>query len=57
MEGLLHMFAKKLKKDSNIYILNYYTAGLILFGERSAVSRQSLRTVRWNVVFPNVLLF
>lgn len=45
MEGLLHLFAKKLQKGNNMYILNHYTAGLILFGERSQLSRQSLRKV------------
>ncbi|XP_019215488.2 uncharacterized protein LOC109202448 [Oreochromis niloticus] len=57
IEGLFHCLAKKEQKG--IYIMNHYTAGLILFGDRTQLSRQSLRNVNFDryqaiVMFVNI---
>ncbi|CAB1427546.1 unnamed protein product, partial [Pleuronectes platessa] len=45
IEGLLQLEANQLQDGKNLYILNHYTAGVILFGMRELVARQSLSKV------------
>ncbi|XP_028988701.1 uncharacterized protein LOC114845072 isoform X2 [Betta splendens] len=45
IEGLFHVAAHKLNILSKIYILNHYTAGAILFGDRTQLSHYSLPKV------------
>lgn len=45
IECLLHHTANELQVGSSIYILNHYTAGVILFGKTDEVRRNSLSKV------------
>ncbi|CAK6964417.1 uncharacterized protein LOC115582046 isoform X2 [Scomber scombrus] len=45
IQGLFHSSACKFNVVDSIYSLNHYTAGVILFGDRTAVLRQSLSKV------------
>lgn len=45
MEGLLHLYANQLNLGQTIYVMNHYTAGVILFGEGEEVRKHSLRGV------------
>ncbi|XP_034552170.1 LOW QUALITY PROTEIN: protein mono-ADP-ribosyltransferase PARP9-like [Notolabrus celidotus] len=42
IEGLLHLAANQLQMGNHIYILNHYSAGGILFGERQQVAQGEL---------------
>ncbi|KAI4798480.1 hypothetical protein KUCAC02_022031 [Chaenocephalus aceratus] len=42
IEGLFHLYASQFNTGNTIYILNHYTAGIILFGERTQLSRHGL---------------
>ncbi|XP_060889321.1 uncharacterized protein LOC132961604 isoform X2 [Labrus mixtus] len=50
MEGLFHLYANELHLGNTIYILNYFTAGIILFGKRDQRSRHSLS----RFIFPEI---
>ena len=45
MEGLFHLYANRCQLRNSIYLLNHYTAGVILFGERNIMRRHSLPRV------------
>ncbi|CAL8324290.1 unnamed protein product [Gadus morhua 'NCC'] len=42
MEGLFHLNANQCQRGQSIYLLNHYTAGVILFGERDQMRQHSL---------------
>ncbi|KAF3833239.1 hypothetical protein F7725_026904 [Dissostichus mawsoni] len=42
IEGLFHLYASQFNTGNTIYILNHYTAGIILFGQRTQLSRHGL---------------
>ncbi|XP_027132023.1 uncharacterized protein LOC113744953 [Larimichthys crocea] len=53
MEGLFHLFAKQLNLGRAIFLLDHYTAGVILFGTSDRVRQHSLRKYTgsyWSVV-------
>nr|XP_020481286.1 uncharacterized protein LOC109975125 isoform X3 [Labrus bergylta] len=50
MEGLFHLYANELHLGNTIYILNDFTAGIILFGKRDQRSRHSLP----RFIFPEI---
>ncbi|KAG7999846.1 hypothetical protein GBF38_001902, partial [Nibea albiflora] len=43
MEGLFHLYAKQLNLGRAIFLLDHYTAGVILFGTADRVRQHSLR--------------
>jgi len=45
MEGLFHLYAKQLHPGRAIFLLDHYTAGVILFEEADTVRQNSLRRV------------
>ena len=45
MEGLFHLNANQCQRGQSIYLLNHYTAGVILFGERDQMRQHSLPRV------------
>ncbi|XP_038156924.1 uncharacterized protein LOC119793751 [Cyprinodon tularosa] len=45
IEGLLHVFAHTFNVMDKIYLMNHYTTGCILFGDRTKLHQQSLRKV------------
>ncbi|CAI5697275.1 uncharacterized protein LOC109195772 isoform X2 [Oreochromis niloticus] len=48
IESLLHHWAIRLNLGNNIYIMNHYTSGVILYGERELIRRQSLSKVNFD---------
>ncbi len=46
IERLFHLAANEFDMEKTIYIMNHYTAGVILFGERAQLVRQKLSKVR-----------
>lgn len=61
IEGLLQDMVNQYNLANTVYILNHYTAGVILFGEREQIRRQSLTKVCmfvwwwwWGGAFSNV---
>ncbi|RVE61261.1 hypothetical protein OJAV_G00168980 [Oryzias javanicus] len=48
IEGLFHQSCNEFKMTNSIYILNHYTAGVILFGDRTELSRQRLSKVNFD---------
>lgn len=45
IEGLFHLAANEFEMEKTIYVMNHYTAGVILFGERAQLVRQKLSKV------------
>ncbi|XP_016405730.1 uncharacterized protein LOC107738494 isoform X1 [Sinocyclocheilus rhinocerous] len=45
IEALFHIAANELEMGNSIYILDHYTAGVNLFGERPQLARQSLSKI------------
>ncbi|KAF3849403.1 hypothetical protein F7725_015900 [Dissostichus mawsoni] len=48
IECLFHIHAHKCELGTRIYILNHYTAGVILFGEREEVRRHTLSKIHFD---------
>lgn len=44
---IFHLSASQFNIGKTMYILNHYTAGVILFGERTELRRHSLSKVMW----------
>ena len=45
IKSVLHHTARKLNLGSTIYVLSHYVAGVILFGKREEVRRQTMSKV------------
>ncbi|XP_062267668.1 uncharacterized protein LOC133973671 [Platichthys flesus] len=48
IECLLHHFSNELHLERMIYILNHYTAGVILFGNREQIRRNTLSKINFD---------
>ncbi|XP_028301308.1 uncharacterized protein LOC114462571 [Gouania willdenowi] len=48
IEGLFHLSASQFNVGNSLYLLNYFTAGVTLFGERSHLRRQGLSKINFN---------
>ncbi|KAJ4929792.1 hypothetical protein JOQ06_018813 [Pogonophryne albipinna] len=48
IECLFHIHANKCKLGTRIYILNHYTAGVILFGKREEVRKHTLSKIQFD---------
>ncbi|KAF3834545.1 hypothetical protein F7725_027103 [Dissostichus mawsoni] len=48
IECLFHIHAHQCELGTRIYILNHYTAGVILFGEREEVRRHTLSKIHFD---------
>ncbi|XP_041847384.1 uncharacterized protein LOC121643866 isoform X1 [Melanotaenia boesemani] len=48
IESILHHTANVLNLGSTVYVMNHYTTGVILFGNREEIQRQSLSKVNFD---------
>ncbi|XP_041832373.1 uncharacterized protein LOC121634040 [Melanotaenia boesemani] len=48
IEGILHLSAHQYKTGDSIYILNHYTAGVILFGKRDQLRRHAMPKTKFD---------